>query len=527
MVKARCLKRARTDLQTPWQALRILNLLEQHHKKLGQLLKSRHEKPLVEPQAQSVPEKTQSTPADSSSTATNAKDGPIRTPGTETVQKPPRLPLASRVPGRDLSSSIASNLATARGIPGNQQRRGVLVSPTVSAHHAGGRFSNDQAIPTHGADNARNSGNTGQAFFTSNEPHRKPSWTPPASAPEQEDQTQDEANKSSSDAPFQQFYNTFEALMSKLSAPLAFAGLPLTTTTTPPAASPAARTTTVAPGTKLKDPKPPAPVIPITAESLDYSQLISQAALRAVRDGAPSSNPAESFYVVPTEGGMASYSEIIQRTARDVSNYHHRQLSNISEDNDDFVDARETIPSPLISDSSAPGTAAHSRRGSARPGPAARSTDMPKVAGKTMEELALENQMLRQYLDSTSKRLRVFELSAQSSSAALAQSIRSLQRSPTVTPENSRGRADGSSSGRGGKGDEKARSRIAELEEILRKNDKELQRREKENAKLKDVVVRYREKWEKLKEGARARREGGGNGGGDRTPKNVEESLGD
>jgi hypothetical protein len=144
-----------------------------------------------------------------------------------------------------------------------------------------------------------------------------------------------------------------------------------------------------------------------------------------------------------------------------------------------------------------------------------------------MEELALENQMLRQYLDSTSKRLRLFELSAQSSSAALAQSIRSLQRSPSVTPENSRGRADESSNGRSGKVNEHARIRIAELEETVQKNEKELQRREKENAKLKDVVVRYREKWEKLKEGARARREGGGNGGGDRPSKNVEDGIGD
>ena len=86
--------------------------------------------------------------------------------------------------------------------------------------------------------------------------------------------------------------------------------------------------------------------------------------------GVPSSTPAESFYVVPTEGGMASSSEIIQRTARDVSNRHKRQLSNISEDNDDFVDARETVPSPSTAEFSAPGTAAHSRRGSARPGPA-------------------------------------------------------------------------------------------------------------------------------------------------------------
>lgn len=428
------------------------------------------------------------------------------------------------MPGRDLSSSIASNLATARGIPGNQQRRGGLVSPTVSAQHAGGRFSNDQALSKLGTDNARASSITGKDWSTSNETNRKPSWTPPTSAQEPEDDTQGELDTSSSEAPFQQFYNTFEALMSKITAPLAFAGLPLLNTTTP--ASTAPKTASATANATAKDLNPPAPAIPITAESLDYSQLISQAALRAVRNGVPSSNPAESFYVVPTEGGMASYSEIIQRTARDVSNRHKRQLSNISEDNDDFVDARETIPSPLTAEFSAPGTAAHSRRGSARPYPTRQVADIPKVAGKTMEELALENQTLRQYLDSTSKRLRIFELSAQSSSAALAQSIRSLQRSPASTPENSRSRADGSSSGRG-KVDEKARARIAELEEILQKNDKELQRREKENAKLKDVVSRYREKWEKLKEGARARREGGGNVAGDRTPKNLEDGFGD
>jgi hypothetical protein len=398
------------------------------------------------------------------------------------------------------------------------------VSPTVSAQHAGGRFSNDQAVSKSGTDNARSSSMTGKDWSTSNETSQKPSWTPPTSAQEPEDDTQGEPDTLSSEAPFQQFYNTFESLMSKITAPLAFAGLPLLTTTTPAPTGP--KTSSAIANATAKDLIPPAPAIPITAESLDYSQLISQAALRAVRNGVPTSNPAESFYVVPTEGGMASYSEIIQRTARDVSNRHKRQLSNISEDNDDFVDARETIPSPLTAEFSAPGTAAHSRRGSARPGPARQVADMPKVAGKTMEELALENQTLRQYLDSTSKRLRIFELSAQSSSAALAQSIRSLQRSPASTPENSHGKADGSSSGRG-KVDEKARARIAELEGILQKNDKELQRREKENAKLKDAVSRYREKWEKLKEGARARREGGGNVAGDRTPKNLEDGVGD
>ena len=394
---------------------------------------------------------------------------------------------------------------------------GAPVSPTVSTHHAGGRFSSDQAISQPGTETVRASPRTGQSTSTSRELQSRPSWAPPVAVAEQEDHIADESEAASSDAPFQQFYNTFESLISKISAPLAFAGLPLGSTA--PAAAPPAKTVTTPPA-KAQETKPPTPVIPISADSIDYSQLISQAALRAVRDGVPSSKLAESFYVVPTTGGTSPYADIMKRTDREISR-HNRQLSNISEDNDDFVDARETVPSPVVADFSAPGSAVHSGRGSARSG--AISKDMPKVGGKTMEEIALENKMLRQYLDSTSKRLRIFELSAQSSSAALAQSLRSLQRSPAPTPENSRGKSDGNSNSGKGRGDDTARARIEELEEILRKNDKELQRRDKENAKLKDVVARYRDRWEKLKEGARTRR----GEGGERTPKVPEESVGD
>src|SRR5271156_1306154 len=290
-------------LLTPLQALRILNLLEQHHKKLGLLLKSHHEAPSVELQTDPTSRRAQPTPSEPSSAVTTVKDATVQASASEAAQKPPRLPRASRVPGRDLSSSIASNLATARGIPGNQQRRGVLVSPTVSAQHAGGRFSNDQAVSKLGTDNVRASGMTGKDWSASNETNRKPSWTPPTSTEEPEDGTQGEPDTLSSEAPFQQFYSTFEALMSKITAPLAFASLPLLTTTTPPPTAP--KTASATANATAKDLNPPAPTIPITAESLDYSQLISQAALRAVRNGVPTSNPAESFYVVPTEGGMA------------------------------------------------------------------------------------------------------------------------------------------------------------------------------------------------------------------------------
>lgn len=499
------------------QALRILNLLEQHHKKLGHILKSRHEHPLVERVTALESQKPQAAAVESSAAVPGAIEVEKRATSPEASQHPPHLPHAPRFPAREPSSSIASNLAKARGIPGRQQRPGVPVSPAVSTQHAGGRFSNEQATLNQAADATGKGGKLG----LDTEHHARPSWTPPTAVSETNDPTSDDTKTSPTDAPFQQFYSTFESLISKISAPLAFAGLPLTATSTavstpskPPPAIPA-------PKAKAKGTKPSAPLIPVSADSVDYSQLISQAALRAVRDGIPT-NPAESFFLVPTSGGAEKYSDILKGNPRE-NNRHNRHLSNISEDNDDFVDARETVPSPVVTEVHATGSAAHSRRGSGKLGPVGKET--PKVAGKTMEELSLENQTLRQYLDSTSKRLRVFELSAQSSSAALAQSIRSLQRSPVSTPENSRGKGD-SGSGRG-KGDEKARARITELEEILRKNDKELQKREKENAKLKDVVVRYREKWEKLKEGARARREGGGSSGGDRTPKVVEEGIED
>ncbi len=418
------------------------------------------------------------------SSAAPGAHGPTSSP--ETTQHPPHLQPATRFAPRESSSSIASNLAKARGIPGRQQRMGALVSPAISAHHADGRFSNDQAISKPGTETPRVSLKSGQYLSTLSEPPSRPSWTPPVPVAEKDDHRTDGSEAAASDAPFQQFYSAFESLISKISAPLAFTGLPLgpTAPTAPPPAKVAK-----APPTKAKETKPPLPTIPVSADSLDYSQLISQAALRAVRDGVPSSKLAESFYVVPTTGGTSPYAEIMKRTDREISR-HSRQLSNISEDNDDFVDARESVPSPVATKFSAPGSAAHSRRGSARS-----SKDVQKVAGKTMEELALENQMLRQYLDSTSKRLRVFELSAQSSSAALAQSIRSLQRSPAPTPENSRGKGEGNSDSGRSRGDDTARARIAELEEILRKNDRELQRRDKANAKLKDVVARYRDKW--------------------------------
>ena len=49
--------------------------------------------------------------------------------------------------------------------------------------------------------------------------------------------------------------------------------------------------------------------------------------------------------------------------------------------------------------------------------------------------------------------------------------------------------------------------RVKELEDIVRRGEQELERIGRENDKLKNVLGRYRDRWEKLKEGAKTRRE--------------------
>ena len=210
------------------------------------------------------------------------------------------------------------------------------------------------------------------------------------------------------DTPFQQFYSTFESMISKLSAPLAFASLPLVSNAPAKQEPPAVQ------------PRPKSPKTSKQESSIDYSQLISRATLRAVNSNSPGTyNPSESFYVVPTTGGTISYAEIMNRADREEARMlrHRRQrstLSNISED--DFVDARSTmLPSP------------------ANPSARRKGTDEKKVNGKTMEELALENDALKHLSDTLSRRLHHFEMSSQTATNALAQSIRSMG-SPHMTP---------------------------------------------------------------------------------------------
>jgi hypothetical protein len=457
------------------ETIRIMTLLEQHHKKLGEILKNAHEKPLLD---------------DVDKADAVASDAVKQSP--ESATQPPRLPRAGRSATRDLSSSIASNLATARGIPSNRQKRSTPVSPLVSNQHADGHIASDT---TRISPRPQSPARASKAS--------RPSWTPPMAAPEESTTSQE-----SVDSPFHQFYHTFEGLVSKMSAPLAFAGLPLAQPAQVKEPDPQVKAKTKPSATPSKPPR------------MDYSHLISNAAFRAVsalpdNPGPASGKVEDSFYYVPTAGGTMSYAEMVNRADREEARTlrgHHRQISNLSNiSEDDFVDAPSEQPSKPI------------RRG---------MTNERKVDSKTMEELALENQALKHITDTLSRRLHVFEMSSQTSTAALAQSIRSLPRSPVMTPTTSRNKAKQPAT----KGpsvastsEEPASDRIAELEEILRKSDARVKKKDAENEKLRATVERYRDKWDNLKAGAKARRERqqGDTPGGRRPSETIVEEAGE
>jgi hypothetical protein len=455
------------------EALRTLRLLEQHHQRLSELLRYPSENPpsttSAEPDVQVVAEKPLSTSAAVAELRASKSDlGPR---SQSPLRNPPSLQHPRRLPPRDLSSSIASNLASARGIRANYTRQ--PLSPSVSTHQAPGSL---EALPRRDGKRPK---------VPSIPEHAQPSWVPPTQAAPQKVASQiataktsavPEQASTSTEEGFSRFYNTFESILSKLSAPLAFAGLPLISEEGPAPSAPEPTSSKKRySGSKER-----------TGSDPDLTKYISRAALRAsARDG-QSGN--DSFYVVPTTGHTASYAQIMsfdqKEKRRMAASIHSENPDVFSEPNeeDDFVDARET---PM------PTSPSFTRKGSSR-----------KLSGRDLEnkveELDMENKSLKDCIDKLSKRLHAFEMSAQQSSMALQESMRLMR---PVSP------AREQASDRGG--DDALQRRVLELEEHVALGGKEIDRLGKENEKLKTVVARYRERWEKLKEGAKTRREGG------------------
>lgn len=453
------------------EALRTLRLLEHHHQRLSELLRYPSENPpatgSADPEVQNVSEKPISTSAAVAELRASKSDLGLRS--SSPLRSPPSLQHPRRLPPRDLSSSIASNLASARGIRANYTRQ--PLSPSVSSQQAPGTL---ETLPRRDSKRTK--------VPASIPEHFTPSWVPPSPVVQKVEskisealETIEQNTTASSDEGFSRFYNTFENILSKLSAPLAFAGLPLISEEGPAIVTPEPTTSAKRRTSKSKE---------RTESDPDLTKYISRAALRAsTRDG-HSGN--DSFYVVPTTGHTVSYAHILsfdQKERRRLAASMHGENPEIFADpeEDDFVDARETPmpPSPAVS-----------RRSF---GKKYASHDVEN----RVEELETENKGLKEMIDKLSKRLHAFEMSSQQNTFALQESMRLMRDSSPARPDIP-----------GRSVDESLKRRVLELEEHLAQGRQQMELLAKDNDKLKSVVARYRDRWEKLKEGAKSRREG-------------------
>ncbi|KAK9436975.1 hypothetical protein VB005_11792 [Metarhizium brunneum] len=447
---------------TSVEALRTLKLLEEHHRRLAELLNLQPD-PVSQTSEEDANEKTSLDEKGASTTHQSGKKLPSLTQKGFTA--------------REMSSSIASNLASARGI--RSKYRGQPLSPSVS---------NDQAPGNVDPHPRRDGSRTKMQSIIDTQPG-KPTWVPPMAPHKTEPRTNKSAASSpridqttasamaSEDAGYARFYNSFGSLINKISAPLAFAGLPLIqeeptpeqpTTEQPVASSPPKRRASRQPPTSL-------------ALDPDLSKIYSKATMRALAREGHSTN--DSFYVVPTTGHTMSYANILTYAEKEKRRLGASLHSNDPEDeDDDFVDARET-PVPV-----SPG--ARRRIGLAH--------KTERDLRNTIEELSLQNRSLKDTLDVVSKRLHAFEASSQNSAMALAESYRILRPgSPSAAPH-----------APNAAGDEALRKKTLNMEEQLAAATKQMERLEKDNRKMQKTLDKYREKWEVLKAGAKARREG-------------------
>lgn len=460
---------------TSVEALRTLKLLEEHHRRLAEILKLPPESHLSQTGDEDVNEK--SSPSEKGDEAAspdhgqgNKKDSSGRTGQMPSLSQ-------RRYASREMSSSIASNLASARGI--RSKYRGQPLSPSIS---------NDQAPGNVDAHPRRDGSKT--KMQTIIDQTGKPTWVPPtATSPKHESPRSksaaasprvDHESVAAEDVGYTRFYNTFGSFINKISAPLAFAGLPLIqeeSTTEESVPAEALEQSPSPSASKRKASRPP----PSLNLDPDLSKIYSKATMRALAREGHSAN--DSFYVVPTSGHTMSYANILsyaEKEKRRLGASMHSDLDNSGahEEDDDFVDARET-PVPL-----SPGT---KRRGGGM-------SKTEKDLRNTIEELTLENKSLKDMLDNVSRRLHAFEASSQHSAMALAESYRVM-------------RPGSPSAVKAAPGDEAWRKKTVDMEEQLAAATKHMERLEKDNRKMQKTLDKYREKWDVLKAGAKARRE--------------------
>ncbi|KIW02004.1 uncharacterized protein PV09_06511 [Verruconis gallopava] len=454
------------------EALRILDLLEQHHRQLAEIIKSHSSPPKTAAQA-STSDRDGDASKDKTPVLAAAKSAEKELHVPKLVARTSTSPVRTRRLHRETSSSIADNLA--------RQRRGLPANPELSTLQAGGRILSHIERPGYNSTRQRSPEST-RTLPTVTED--RADGAPAADAKPQ---------KPSEDS-FSRFYSTFGGLFEKLSGPLAFAGLPLTPE----------RDTNDAPSQQLQQKKGEKDkakdkVRASSSDEPDLTKIYSAATLKAIRENVgPSFGPQESFYLVPPTGGTVSYAGMVSGVRGS------NMPETMNEDDDEFVDAKESMgpPSPIsLRNSGRKGVSPVTSRDGRRPNSA-----LPTASGKTPEELELEITVLKQLLDTQAKRLQMWEMSSQSQSMALQQSMRAVRQRPDLpsvgtdpsTLEKMASRAD--------------EERIRQLEALLKTEREEKQalearnsKIESENRRLTTTVGRYRDKWEQLKAGARKR----------------------
>ncbi|RYP01006.1 hypothetical protein DL763_000427 [Monosporascus cannonballus] len=469
------------------EALRTLRLLEQHHQRLSELLQLPFKRPAQDAnENESQSEEKEDAPAVTvTPAATSSKSDPQSASSAEKSPQPmPTLARQPRYPSRDLGASIASNLASARGI--RAKYRGQPLSPSISNTEApgnveaGSRKSGSRSKMQNMLDHSEKSSPVGTPEKLSRQNSAVSQGSTPASpAPP-------------SDEGFSRFYSAFGNIINRISAPLAFAGLPLIS-------EEQSQEPTPAPAPEPSGPKRIRlrPTPSVTAEP-DISKIYSKATLRAIsRDG---QSAVDSFYVVPTSGHTASYASILtyadKEKRRSEASSAHSDRGRIAEeaDEDDFVDAKETQQLPPHPTS--PGL----RRRAGKAQSQAHTAELAHV----VEELYLENKSLKDALDKLSKRLHAFESMSQNSGMRLAESMRLMRPGSPASSTSAGG------SRPAGTGDDAAQlaRRNRELEEQLLLVSRQMGEMERDYNKARANLARYRERWEQLKAGAKARRTG-------------------
>lgn len=395
--------------------------------------------------------------------------------GTSTTSKssmavPGLTPQRRYPPARELSSSIASNLASARGIRGS--RRGAPVAPSVSNDLAPGNL-----------DTMSRKDDPKARMQNMLDNKQKPSWVPPVQAATQttphrsiEHVAEEEGTPMASprgEEGFSRFYSTFGSIINTLSAPLAFAGLPLIAEES---------TTTETPTPETLSQKRRSKSVQPSNDDPDLNKIYSKAALRSIyRDG---HLPTDSFYVVPTSGHTVSYANILNFDQKEkrramAASIHGSDAGIYDLDEEGFVDAKES--QMILS----PGT---KRR--------VGKSQSEKELYNVIEELNTENSGLKDMLDKVTKRLSAFEANAQHNRLAMVDSMR-LQRPTSPMSQSSVTHAS----------DDVLRRRNRELEEELAKAVLQFETLEKDNSHLQRTVDKYRKKWQEVIAGAKERRE--------------------